>query len=191
MGKNDGNVKSEAEAKQAEASNLASQDKASQDEAETLVKAEEKGKPSGSLRKTKARRGFNFNGNDGLFQFIDSHTACNDFKNDIDRYFHPSYSELEKLNCIDRHVVTQRCISTCRFAGRSSSDQSPTKKQKARTQTNKHYKGKQHTLVPDSGAPSHMFTEESDFRDNYRKYEDAFFCMGNGTRVPVAGYGTA
>ena len=190
MGKNDGNVKSEAEAKQAEASNLASQDKASQDEAETLVKAEEKGKPSGSLRKTKARRGFNFNGNDGLFQFIDSHTACNDFKNDIDRYFHPSYSELEKLNCIDRHGVTQRYIGTCCFAGSLSSDQSPTKKQKTCTQTNKHYKGKRCTLVPDSGATPYMFTKESDFGDNYRRYKDVFVYMGNSTRVLVAGYST-
>ena len=33
--------------------------------------------------------------------------------------------------------MTQRCIGTCRFAGRLSSDQSPSKNQKARTQTNK------------------------------------------------------
>ena len=100
------------------------------------------------LPKAKAQRGFNFDGDDSEFQFVDSHPAYNDFKNDVDWYFCPIYSELEKLNCIDRHVVTQRCISTCRFAGRSSSDQSPTKKQKARTQTNKHYKGIQRTLVP-------------------------------------------
>ena len=38
---------------------------------------------------------------------------------------------------------------------------------------------------------SHMFTQENDFGDNYRRCKDAFVYMGDGTRVPVVGYGTA
>ena len=141
VGKNGGNATSEAEAKQAEANNLARQAKASQDEANALAEAE--AKPTGSVRKASSRRGFNFegrNGDDdgGVFQFVDSHTASNDLKNDKDDYFLPIYSELEKLNRIDRHGVTQRCVGTCRMAGRSSFDDLPDKRQKARTQTNKH-----------------------------------------------------
>ena len=89
--------------------------------------------------------------------------------------------------------MTQHCIGTCRFAGCLSSDQSPTKKQKACTQTNKYYKGKLRTLVPNSEATSHMSTEESNSGDNYRRCKDVFVFvyMGDGTRVLLAGYGTA
>ena len=44
----------------------------------------------------------------------------------------------------------------------------PAKKQKAHTQTNKHYKGKQRSLVPDSGTTLYMFTEENDFGNDYK-----------------------
>merc|ERR1712238_84560 len=87
VGKNGGNATSEAEAKQAEANNLARQAKASQDEADAL--ADEEAKPTGSVRKASSRRGFNFDGRNGdddggVFQFVDSHTAANDLKNDKD-----------------------------------------------------------------------------------------------------------
>ena len=91
----------EAEAKEAEANNLVRQAKASQDEADALVDAEENEKPTGSAHKVSTRRGFNFDRRDGdndggVFQFVDSHTASNDFKNDVGEYFHPIYSKLEK-----------------------------------------------------------------------------------------------
>ena len=138
VGKNGSKTTLEAEAKKAEANNLGRQAKASQDEADALVDAEEKEKPTGSARKTSIRRGFNFDGhngdnNGGVFQFVISHTAANDLKNDLDDYFHPIYSKLEKLNRVDRHGVTQRCIRTCRRAGRSSFNDQSAKKQKART----------------------------------------------------------
>ena len=98
-----------------------------------------------------------------MFHFVDSHIVSDDIKNDADQYFDPIYSELENLNCVDRHRVTQRCIGTCCVAGCSSLEQHLSKKQKAHTQTNRHYKGKNCSLVPDSVATSHMFTEESDF----------------------------
>ena len=72
-----------------------------------------------------------------------------------------------------------------------SLDDQPAEKQKARTQTNNHYKGKRRKLCPDSGTTSHIFTEESDFGDDYRRCKDVFVYMGDGTRVPVVGYGTA
>ena len=84
--------------KQAEANNLVRQVKTSQDEADALVKAEENEKPTGSVCKESTRRGFNFDSGDGdggVFQFVDSHTESNDFKNDVDKYFHPIYSELK------------------------------------------------------------------------------------------------
>ena len=87
------------------------------------------------------------------------------------------YSELEKLNPVDRHGVTQRCIGTCRMVGRLSFDDQPAKKQKARTQTHKHYKSKRHKLCPNSGATSHMFTHEGDFGDDYRRCKDVFVYM--------------
>ena len=77
------------------------------------------------------------------------------------------------------------------MTGDSSSIQFSDKKQKAHTQTKKHYKGNHRTLVPDSGASSHMFTEKSNFGDDYRRCKDLFVYMGDGTRVPVEGYGTA
>ena len=158
VGKNGGDAASEAEAKQAEANNLARQAKASQDEADALADAAETNTRTGSARKASARRGFNFDGrnadgDDGLFQFVDSHTAANDLKNDIDGYFHPIYSELEKLNRVDRNGVTQRCVGTCRMAGQSSFVDQPAKQQKARTQTNKHYKGKRRNYVPTAVRP--------------------------------------
>ena len=170
VGKNGGNATSEVEAKQAEANNLVCQAKASQEEADALAAAEEK--PTGSVGKASSQRSFNFDGRNGdgdgdVFQFVDSHTTVNDLKNDIDDYFQPIYSKLEKLNLIDRHGVTQRCIGTCRMAGRSSFDDKPAKNQKARTQTNKHYKDKRRKLCPDSGTTSHMFTHESDLGDDY------------------------
>ena len=85
----------EAEAKQVEANNLARQTKTSQDEANALVEAEENEKHTGSVCKASTRRGFNFDGgggDGGVFQFVDSHTASNYFKNDVDEYFHPMYS---------------------------------------------------------------------------------------------------
>jgi len=89
VGKGGSKTTSEAEAKQAEANNLARQAKASQDEADALVNAEEHEKPTGSARKASTRRGFNFDGRNGdnsggVFQFVDSHTASNDFKNNVD-----------------------------------------------------------------------------------------------------------
>jgi len=67
-----------------------SQAKTSQDEANALVEAEENKKPTGSVRKESTQRGFNFDGRDGdgdggVFQFVDSHTASNDFKNNVDK----------------------------------------------------------------------------------------------------------
>ena len=77
------------------------------------------------------------------------------------------------------------------MAGRSSFDDQPAKRQKACTQTNKHYKSKQRRLCPDSGATSNMFTHENNFGDDYRKCKDVVVYMGDGTRVCVDGYGTA
>ena len=196
IGKGGSKTTSEAESKQAEANNLACQAKARQDEANALVEAEENEKPTGSVCKASTRRGFNFegdggDGDGGVFQFVDSPTASNDFKNDVDEYLHPIYNELEKLNRVDRHGVTQQCIGTCRKAGRLSMDDQPAKNQKASIQTNKHYKGKLCKLCPDSGASSHMFTEEGDFDDDYRRCKNVFVYMGDSTRVPVIEYGTA
>ena len=98
MGKNSDKAKLETEVKQAEANNLGRQDKA-----DTLVEAEENKKPTGSICKATTQRAFNFEGDDGIFQFVDSHTVSNNLNHNIDRYFHPIYRELEKLNCVDRH----------------------------------------------------------------------------------------
>ena len=187
MGKGSSKTKSDAESKQAEANNLVCQAKVSQDEAVILATVEENEKPDESTCKA-TQRCFNFDGDNGVFQFEDSHTVSNDIKNDVDRYVHPIYSELEKLERVDRHEVTQCCIGTCRLASQLSSDHLLAKKQKARTQTNNHYKGKRRTLVPDSEDISHMFTEKSDFKDDYRRCKNVFVYTGDGTRVPVDGY---
>ena len=101
VGKNGSNTNSEAEAKQAKANNIARQAKESQEEADALADAEEKEKPTESARKATSRRGFNFDGHNsdddgGVFQFVDSHTAANDLKNDLDDYIQPIYSKLNK-----------------------------------------------------------------------------------------------
>ena len=101
VGKGGSKTTSKAEAKQVQANNSDRQAKASQDDADALVDAEEKEKPTGSSCKALARRGFNFNGRNGnnngeIFQFVDSHTAANDLKNNLDDYFYPIYSKLEK-----------------------------------------------------------------------------------------------
>ena len=46
-------------------------------------------------------------------------------------------------------------------------------------------------IVPDSGSTSHMRKDRLVFEDNYAACNDLFVLMGDGTEIPVLGYGTS
>ena len=46
-------------------------------------------------------------------------------------------------------------------------------------------------IVPDSGATSDMRKDRSVFEDDYVACNDVFVLMGDGTEIPVLGYGTS
>ena len=44
-------------------------------------------------------------------------------------------------------------------------------------------------IVPNSGATSHMRHNRADFEDDYVTCNDIFVLIGDGTTIPVLGYG--
>ena len=122
--------------------------------------------------------------------FVDAHTAINDIKDDDSDYLTPIYTELSRLSRLD--PTTQRmnhCIGSCKSVRKVCFDENvrpnPIRNTKC---TTKNIPSRQ--IVPDSGATAHMLTEEDDFGDDYKKCRDVFVYMGDGTPVPVQGYGT-
>jgi hypothetical protein len=61
---------------------------------------------------------------------------------------------------------------------------------KSTIRTRKHKLPKRQ-IVPNSGATAHMLNELDDFGKDYKQCCDVFVYMGDGTPVPVHGYGTA
>ena len=159
-------------------------------EANNLLQQVTKEKSVGSLQHA-GMKGFNL-GDDNLFQFVDAHTESNDLNHGDDSYFTPIHSELKLLNCIDIHCITQHCISICPNTSVIYNHSSKRKLPLSPSpRTKKQFKWQRRDLVPNSGATSHMFTHESDFGDDYKRFKDVFVFIGDNTCVPVHGYGTA
>ena len=123
--------------------------------------------------------------------FVDAHTAINDIKEDSTGYFAPIYSELSRLSRMD--PITNRmthCIGSCKkavaFVESMLTVQSNCNRKVCSANTPK----PKRQIVPDSGATTHMLTDRDDFGEDYKQCRDVFVYMGDGTPVPVHGYGT-
>ena len=105
---------------------------------------------------------------------VDAGTAVNDISNDSDPYFRSVVrSILRRYDRTDRNGNAIRCVS---FARHVPSDQLH----------------KRYEIVVDTGATAHMRRFKEDFEiDSYVPCENTFVCMGDGTEIPVLGYGTS
>ena len=105
---------------------------------------------------------------------VDAGTAVNDISNDTDPYFRSVLrSVLSAYDRTDRNGNLHRCVSVARHAP-----------------TNKSFK--RFEIVVDTGATAHMRRYKEDFEiDSYVQCENTFVCMGDGSEIPVLGYGTS
>ena len=107
----------------------------------------------------------------GGTSFVDATTACNDVTGDVNVYLHSALSQsLSAYNLCDKDGCILKCISLARYIPLSCSDND-------------------NNIIPDSGGTLTMRKHQRDFEDDYQAYSDVFVLMGDGSRIPVHGYG--
>ena len=109
--------------------------------------------------------------------YVDASEADNDINSDDNEYFQTTLNSI--LGVFDPRdangVVTGRCVSVARHAIAFH------------PKSHKRYK-----IVIDSGATAHMRRFKDDFEiDSYVRCKDTFVVMGDGTEIPVVGYGVS
>lgn len=134
----------------------------------------------------------------------DASSTNND--NDRETVFLPASTVVDKLSKTNSQDYLSRVItsSLCKFDYRDDDGRlhmclSTSKwttnqlKLKARIAVFKARRTAKHLLeiIPDSGATAHMLMSEEFFEGDYTRCEDVFVLMGDGTKIPVIGIGTA
>ena len=88
-------------------------------------------------------------------------------------YLRLMYEKHSEYSVVDRNGVPTTCIGHCRSVNRGVNV------------------GPTETIVPDSGATSDMLRLRDFFANDYRKCQNVFVYMGDGSPTPVLGIGTA
>ena len=122
----------------------------------------------------------NISGNTWEEASVDAADAVNDVNTDgVTPYFRTVITSLlSPLDQINPDGSIRKCISVARHT--IGAVRSALEKQLASDE-----------IVPDSGATSHMRRHKADFEDDYVTCNDVFVLMGDGTEIPVLGYGTS
>ena len=149
------------------------------------LESQNQSKPGTARRVTMEGTG-RFAGNAWIETTVDAETAVNDVNkdNEIDYFCIVINGILKPLDCIASDDTIRKCISFakhCVNIVRSSitSDDNQTSVNESDDE-----------IVPDSGATLHMRRNRSVFEDDYVTCNDVFVLMGDGTEIPVLGYGT-
>ena len=127
-----------------------------------------------------------FAGNVWTDTSVDTYTAVNEVSKDNESdYFHLVINGLLKpLDCITSDGTIKKCISVARRCiDIVRSSLSPDSVTSPVTDNNE--------IVPDIGATSHMRKDRFIFEDDHVACNNVFVLMGDGTEIPVLGYGTS
>ena len=128
--------------------------------------------PAGSGRAAGTMGCFQSNSYGGT-SFVDATTAYNNSNDDVNVYLRFALSQsLSAYNLCDKDGHILKCISLARYISTSCSNND-------------------NNIIPDSGATLTMRKHQRDFEDDYQACSDVFVLMGDGSRIPIHGYGTS